>query len=427
MPATGIAAALTIARPSARLGRPRRSEPSEPSHARCVRAAPARGHRRRRPGPRAARHGSTRPGLGRRAGARCAALVKVLDMGLFTAFDRPFDPVDDWSYTGIGIETLRDSVGPTGREPGRRRRGAARRRRARPPDPGGASPDPGRGRPPPRGRSRPSRRSAPSGCSAGRSGRSSSPARRSPRRAPPTWPSTRYARCAPASRIARLRRRDPPRPLPLTPRRPAADRPARQGRHRRVRRELREGRGRGFVFLAARRRRARRRGRSGCGPPASPRGAAGSPRPRSAASAGWRTPRCIRGSGSTGNGATTSSSRATASRSARRSSAPGGGPSTIVPANDRDWPEGSSFYGYDEVYDQRNLGYRGPRYAFAPMPDQYVLLALQRLELAKRDRRPLFAEVDMVSSHAPWTRIPRADRLGRRRQRLGLQPPAGRQ
>jgi hypothetical protein len=41
------------------------------------------------------------------------------------------------------------------------------------------------------------------------------------------------------------------------------------------------------------------------------------------------------------------------------------------------------------------------------MPDQYTFLALQRLELAKRDRRPLFAEVDLVSSHAPWTRIPR--------------------
>ncbi len=76
-----------------------------------------------------------------------------------------------------------------------------------------------------------------------------------------------------------------------------------------------------------------------------------------------------------------------------------------VPANDRDWPQ-SSFYGWDKVYDQRNLGYLGPRFAFAPMPDQYVFLALQRLELAKRDRRPLFAEVDTVSSHAPWTRIP---------------------
>jgi hypothetical protein len=40
------------------------------------------------------------------------------------------------------------------------------------------------------------------------------------------------------------------------------------------------------------------------------------------------------------------------------------------------------------------------------MPDQYVLEALQRLELAKPDRRPIFAEVDLVSSHTPWTRIP---------------------
>jgi phosphatidylglycerophosphate synthase len=76
-----------------------------------------------------------------------------------------------------------------------------------------------------------------------------------------------------------------------------------------------------------------------------------------------------------------------------------------VPANDRDWPQ-SSFYGWDKVYDQRNLGYVGPRFAFAPMPDQYVFMAMQRLELAKRDRRSLFAEVDTVSSHAPWTRIP---------------------
>jgi hypothetical protein len=41
------------------------------------------------------------------------------------------------------------------------------------------------------------------------------------------------------------------------------------------------------------------------------------------------------------------------------------------------------------------------------MPDQYVLHALHRLELAKRQRPPLFAEVDLVSSHVPWTRIPR--------------------
>ncbi len=77
-----------------------------------------------------------------------------------------------------------------------------------------------------------------------------------------------------------------------------------------------------------------------------------------------------------------------------------------VPSNNRAWPQGSSFYHYDKVYDRRNVGYRGPTFTYASMPDQYVLSALQRLELSRRPRRPLFAEVDLVSSHTPWTRIP---------------------
>ena len=77
-----------------------------------------------------------------------------------------------------------------------------------------------------------------------------------------------------------------------------------------------------------------------------------------------------------------------------------------MPGNRRAWPEGRTFYHYDQVYDRRNLGYRGPSFGLPPMPDQYTLLALQRRELAKRHRPPLFAEVDLISSHAPWTRIP---------------------
>jgi hypothetical protein len=78
-----------------------------------------------------------------------------------------------------------------------------------------------------------------------------------------------------------------------------------------------------------------------------------------------------------------------------------------VPSNNRTWTEGSTFYHYDKVYDSRNVGYRGPGFGYPTMPDQYVLEALQRLELAGRHRRALFAEVDLVSSHVPWTRIPR--------------------
>jgi len=77
-----------------------------------------------------------------------------------------------------------------------------------------------------------------------------------------------------------------------------------------------------------------------------------------------------------------------------------------VPSDTRAWPAGHSFYHYDAIYGRRDVGYRGPKYAFASMPDQYVLLALQRLELARVHRRPVFAEIDLVSSHTPWTRVP---------------------
>jgi phosphatidylglycerophosphate synthase len=77
-----------------------------------------------------------------------------------------------------------------------------------------------------------------------------------------------------------------------------------------------------------------------------------------------------------------------------------------VPSNDYYWPQGTAFYHYDKLYDRRNVGYHGPTLTYASMPDQYTFLALQRSELSKRHRRPLFAEVDTVSSHMPWNRIP---------------------
>ena len=77
------------------------------------------------------------------------------------------------------------------------------------------------------------------------------------------------------------------------------------------------------------------------------------------------------------------------------------------PVNKRFWPEGRDFYHYDKVYDRRNIGYRGPGFGIAPMPDQFDLESLQRQELAQRRDRPVFAEVDLISSHTPWTRIPR--------------------
>lgn len=77
-----------------------------------------------------------------------------------------------------------------------------------------------------------------------------------------------------------------------------------------------------------------------------------------------------------------------------------------VPANTRDWPEGTDLYGYDALYDSRNVGYEGPEFGYAPVPDQYTLEHFRRTELAGRDRAPVFAEIDLISSHHPWTPSP---------------------
>ena len=77
-----------------------------------------------------------------------------------------------------------------------------------------------------------------------------------------------------------------------------------------------------------------------------------------------------------------------------------------VPANNRDWPQGE-FYDFDHVYDSRNVGYEGPRFGYPTMPDQYTLDAFHRLELAPEPRRPVMAEIDLITSHAPWSRTPR--------------------
>jgi hypothetical protein len=82
----------------------------------------------------------------------------------------------------------------------------------------------------------------------------------------------------------------------------------------------------------------------------------------------------------------------------------------VVPANRYDWPEGIAFYGYDRVYDARTLGYAGPGFGYAPMPDQYTLSAFDRAELGRGpggDRPPVMAEIDLVTSHVPWAPLPR--------------------
>lgn len=77
-----------------------------------------------------------------------------------------------------------------------------------------------------------------------------------------------------------------------------------------------------------------------------------------------------------------------------------------VPSNREAWPEGRAFYRFDEDYDRTDVGYQGPKFSFAAVPDQYTLAAFERLELGP-GHAPVMAEIDLVSSHEPWTPLPR--------------------
>lgn len=77
-----------------------------------------------------------------------------------------------------------------------------------------------------------------------------------------------------------------------------------------------------------------------------------------------------------------------------------------IPSDHLEWPEGTSFYHYDMLYNSSNVGYVGPRFSYALIPDQFTFAAFQRLELAGA-HDPIMAEIDLVSSHTPWAPLPR--------------------
>ncbi len=79
----------------------------------------------------------------------------------------------------------------------------------------------------------------------------------------------------------------------------------------------------------------------------------------------------------------------------------------VSPADENDISPVTGFYGYDALYDGPAVGYRGPKFGYAPVPDQFTLATLAQRELKPGPRPPLMAEVDLVSSHTPWAPLPR--------------------
>ncbi|WP_320784476.1 sulfatase [Streptomyces sp. CRN 30] len=78
----------------------------------------------------------------------------------------------------------------------------------------------------------------------------------------------------------------------------------------------------------------------------------------------------------------------------------------VMPGVQKNWPEGR-FYGFDRVYDSRDLGYRGPKFSWSTMPDQYALTAFERLEHGREQDKPLMSQLILTSSHQPWAPLPK--------------------
>ncbi|MGW5493036.1 CDP-alcohol phosphatidyltransferase [Streptomyces olivaceoviridis] len=88
----------------------------------------------------------------------------------------------------------------------------------------------------------------------------------------------------------------------------------------------------------------------------------------------------------------------------------------VMPGVQRGWPE-QKWYGLDKVYNAFQLGYRGPKFSWSTMPDQYALQQYQERVHSKRPAggRARMSLLILTSSHQPWAPIPKRvdwDRLG---------------
>ncbi|MDX2540333.1 sulfatase-like hydrolase/transferase [Streptomyces sp. WI04-05B] len=86
----------------------------------------------------------------------------------------------------------------------------------------------------------------------------------------------------------------------------------------------------------------------------------------------------------------------------------------VMPGVQKSWPE-ANFYGLQKNYAAKDLGYKGPKFSWSTMPDQYTLDAYQRLEHGRKQAKPLMSEIILTSSHQPWAPLPKTvpqDQLG---------------
>jgi hypothetical protein len=100
-------------------------------------------------------------------------------------------------------------------------------------------------------------------------------------------------------------------------------------------------------------------------------------------------------------GAVLASGRATLYHLAARS---GFHTAAVMPQITLAWPE-ARLMGFDTILSADDLGYAGAPFNWVTMPDQFTLAATDRL-LRERVDTPVFVQIALGSSHAPWVPVP---------------------
>ena len=75
----------------------------------------------------------------------------------------------------------------------------------------------------------------------------------------------------------------------------------------------------------------------------------------------------------------------------------------VMPAITKPWPAGKQ-WGYDQIHDDARIDYAGPALNWVTMPDQYTWHYFEN-QVRHSSDEPVFAELALISSHAPWTPI----------------------
>jgi hypothetical protein len=77
----------------------------------------------------------------------------------------------------------------------------------------------------------------------------------------------------------------------------------------------------------------------------------------------------------------------------------------VMPGTKNAWPEGA-FYGFDAIYDERGLDYRGPDFGWWRIPDQFSLASVGALDNLAEHGSPQFAFLPTINTHIPFLPVP---------------------